>query len=57
MGKFIVYGYFFGSSELPDVVAYAQSYEDAQMAVACATGYDTYSIATDIGGLRLAAFV
>lgn len=56
MGNFIVYGYFFGSNDLPEVVAYASSYEDAQMAVELATGYDLYSIATDIGGVRFAAF-
>jgi hypothetical protein len=56
MGNFIVYGYFSGSCALPEVVAYADTYEDAEMAIALAEGYDLYSIAQDIGGVRFASF-
>jgi len=55
MGNFIVYGYFSGSVALPEVVAYADTYEDAQMAIAASNGYDLYSIAQDIGGVRFAS--
>lgn len=55
MGDFIVYGYFFGSNDLPEVVAYAQTYQDAEMALSLAEGYDHYCIATDIGGVRFAS--
>jgi hypothetical protein len=55
MGNFIVYGYFSGSVALPEVVAYADTYEGAQMAIAASDGYDLYSIAQDIGGVRFAS--
>jgi hypothetical protein len=55
MGNFIVYGYFSGSCALPEVVAYADTYEDAEMAIVLAEGYDLYSIAQDIGGVRFAS--
>jgi len=55
MGDFIVYGYFFGSNDLPEVVAYAQTYQDAELALELAEGYDHYCIATDVGGVRFAS--
>jgi hypothetical protein len=56
MGAFTVYGYIYGSVDLSEVVAYADTYEDAQMAVELATGYDFYAIAQDVGGVRFAAY-
>ena len=56
MGNFTVYGYIYGSVDLAEVVAYADSYEDAQMAVKLATGYDFYAIAADFGGVRFATY-
>lgn len=56
MGTFTVYGYIYGSVDLTEVVAYADSYEDAQMAVELATGYDFYAIARDVGGVRFATY-
>jgi hypothetical protein len=56
MGNFTVYGYIYGSVDLAEVVAYADSYEDAQMAVELATGFDFYAIAMDVGGVRFATY-
>lgn len=55
MSTFTVYGYFYGSIDLTEVVAYTQSYEDALMAVELATDYDFCAIAEDIGGVRFGA--
>jgi hypothetical protein len=56
MNTYTVYGYIYGSVDLAEVVAYADSYEDAQMVVELATGFDFYAIAMDVGGVRFAAY-
>jgi hypothetical protein len=63
MGTFTVYGYFYGSDELPEVVAYAKTYEDAHQAMVAyqmdsesLVEYDLYAIEHTIGGVSFAAF-